>query len=111
MDIGTSLAEPFSGTWIPTTFSTSFDTIPVGLMQAVTNNGGQDVQIDEIQNMTLSGMEYRSCELDNDDDCDTHNPDTLRWIAIEEGVFANEYILDKTHYRWYDNNASLTPTV
>lgn len=109
MDIWTSSAEPFSWTWVPTTFSTTFDTIPVGLMQAVTNNGGQDVQIDEIQNVTLTWMEYRSCELDNDDDCDTHNPDTLRWLAIEEWVFAPEYVLDKTHYGWYENNSLITP--
>jgi hypothetical protein len=29
-------------------------------------------------------MDIRACELDNDDDCDTHNPDTLVWLAIEE---------------------------
>lgn len=54
-------------------------------------------------------MQYRSCELDNDDDCDTHNSDTLRWMAIEEGVFADKYVLDKTHYRWYENNNANTP--
>lgn len=109
MDIGTGAAEPFSWTWLSAIFSTSFDTIPVWLSQAVTNNGGQDAQIDEVQNVTLTGMEYRSCELDNDDDCDTHNSDTLRWIAIEEWVFAAEYFLDKTHYRWYENNGVNTP--
>jgi hypothetical protein len=29
-------------------------------------------------------MEFRSCELDNDDDCDTHAIDDIRWMAIEE---------------------------
>jgi len=56
-------------------------------------------------------MQFRSCELDNDDDCDTHNSDTLRWIAIEEWIFANEYFLDKTHYRWYENNWINTPAI
>ena len=56
-------------------------------------------------------MEFRSCELDNDDDCDTHNIGDIRWMAIEEGIFANEYFLDETHYRWYENNNSLTPIV
>gem|GEM_PF-3747412 len=32
-------------------------------------------------------MQFRSCELDNDDDCDTHAIDTVRWFAIEQGVF------------------------
>jgi len=56
-------------------------------------------------------MEIRSCELDNDDDCDTHNSDTLVWLAIEEWIFASEYLLDKTHYRWYENNGVNTPSV
>ena len=42
------------------------------------------MQIDEVQNVTPTSMEIRSCELDNDDDCDTHNSDTLVWLAIEE---------------------------
>lgn len=42
------------------------------------------MQIDEIQNVSLTGMEFRACELDNDDDCDTHAIDTIRWLAIEE---------------------------
>lgn len=85
--------------------------MPVAISQTVTNNGGQDAQIDEIQNVTTSGMEFRACELDNDDDCDTHAVDTIRWLAIEEGVFAAEFELDKTHFRWYENNAAITPTV
>lgn len=111
MDIGALPAEPFSGTWVSAAFSTSFSSIPIGLIQAVTNNWWQDVQIDEVQNVTLSGMEIRSCELDNDDDCDTHNSDTLVWLAIEEWIFASEYLLDKTHYRWYENNGANTPIV
>lgn len=55
-------------------------------------------------------MDFRACELDNDDDCDTHAIDTIRWLAIEEGIFAEEYILDETHFRWYENNNQITPT-
>lgn len=54
-------------------------------------------------------MEFRACELDNDDDCDTHAVDTVRWLALESGVFASEYFLDETHYRWYENNGNITP--
>lgn len=56
-------------------------------------------------------MDFRACELDDDDDCDGHAIDTIRWLAIEEGIFAAEYILDKTHYRWYENNGANTPSV
>lgn len=84
MEIGSGVSTTPSNIWSSAIFSTSFDTIPVGISQTVTNNGGQDVQIDEIQNVTLTGMEFRSCELDNDDDCDTHAIDDIRWMAIEE---------------------------
>jgi len=109
MDIGTGVSTTPSNLWETATFSTTFDSVPVAISQTVTNNGWQDVQIDEIQNVSISGMEFRSCELDNDDDCDTHAIDTIRWLAIEEGVFAAEYFLDETHYRWYENNGANTP--
>lgn len=111
MDIGSGLSEGNSWIWSSATFSTNFDTIPVAISQTVTNLWGQDVQIDEIQNVTTTGMQFRSCEIDTDDDCDTHAIDTIRWLAIEEGVFANEYFLDKTHYRWYENNGANTPVI
>ena len=109
MDIGSWVSTTPSNLWSTASFSTSFDTIPVGISQTVTNLWGQDVQIDEIQDITTTWMDFRSCELDNDDDCDSHAIDTIRWFAIEEWVFAAEYILDKTHYRWYENNWVNTP--
>lgn len=109
MDIGTWVSTTPSNIWSTATFTTSFDTVPIAISQTVTNNWGQDVQIDEIQNVTTLGMEFRACELDNDDDCDTHAIDTIHWLAIEEGVFAAEYFLDETHYRWYENNGLITP--
>lgn len=110
MDIGSGVSTSPSNIWSSTTFTTSFTDIPVGISQTVTNNGGQDVQIDELQSITTSGMEFRACELDTDDNCDTHAIDTIRWIAIEEGVFATEYFLDETTYRWYENIDNITPT-
>jgi len=67
--------------------------------------------IDEIRSVSPSGMQYRSCELDNNDDCDGHNTDIVRWLAVETGLFAQEYSLDETHYRWYENENNLTPSV
>lgn len=110
MDIGTGVSTSPSNIWSSASFSTSFSTTPVGISQTVTNNGWQDVQIDEIQNVSLTGMEFRACELDNDDDCDGHAIDDIRWIALEEWIFAAEYVLDKTHFRWYENNWLGTPS-
>lgn len=110
MDIGSWVSTTPSNIWSVASFSPSFETIPVGISQTVTNLWGQDAQIDEIQNVSVSGMEFRSCELDNDDDCDTHAIDTIRWMAIEEWTFAPDYLLDETHYRWYENNGALTPS-
>lgn len=84
MDIGTGNSTTPSNVWSTASFSTSFSDAPVGISQTVTNNGGQDVQIDEIQSVTTTSMQFRSCELDNDDDCDTHAIDDIRWLAIEE---------------------------
>lgn len=109
MDIGTGNSTTPSNVWSTASFSTSFSDAPVGISQTVTNNGGQDVQIDEIQLVTTTSMQFRSCELDNDDDCDTHAIDDIRWLAIEEWIFADEFLLDKTHYRWYENNNANTP--
>lgn len=109
MDIGSGASNATSSIWTSASFSTSFDTIPIAVSQTITNNGWQDVQVDEIQNITLTGMDYRACELDDDDDCDGHNSDTLVWLALEEWVFASEYYLNETYYRWYENNGLITP--
>jgi len=109
MSIWTWDSNAVSNIWSAAGFSTVFDVAPVWLSQTVTNLWGQDVQIDEIRSVTTTGMEFRACELDNDDDCDGHAVDTIRWLAIEEWIFASEFLLDVTNYRWYENNSSLTP--
>lgn len=111
MDIGTWVSRSPSNLWSTANFTTSFDANPIGISQTVTNLWGQDAQIDEIQSISTTWMEFRSCEIDNDNLCDTHAIDTIRWLAIEEWVFATEYFLDETHYRWYENNNLITPTV
>lgn len=72
------------------------------------------MQIDEVQLVSPTGMQFRSCELDNDDDCDAHAIDTVRWMAVQEGVFSPiitaTYSFDVTNYRWYDNADSVTPS-
>lgn len=102
-----------SNIWVPVVFTETYSSPPVAISQAVTNNWWQDVQIDEIKSVTNLGMDYRSCELDNDDDCDTHNTDTVRWLAIEEWTFIDaiwkDNYLDQTNYRWYQNSDSLSP--
>lgn len=54
-------------------------------------------------------MQFRSCELDNNNACDSHNADLLQWLAIETGIFGRRYYLDETHYRWYENRDNITP--
>jgi len=114
-DIGTGLSNAVSNIWTSVVFWTAFTTTPSVISQTVTNLWGQDAQIDEIQSVTTLGMDFRSCELDsNDDDCDGHAVDTVRWFAIEPGVFTQtatqSLYLDKTHYRWYENIDSITPS-
>jgi len=112
-DIGTWVSTSPSQNWTSVTFTTTFASVPVVISQSVTNAWGQDAQIDEIQSVTTTGMQFRSCELDNDDDCDTHAIDTVRWFAIEQGVFTQAvswtYYLDQTHFRWYGNNELIAP--
>lgn len=110
IDIWTSTSTTPSDIWTTVSFIESFLNPPVIITQTVTNNGWQDVQIDEVQNITTTGMQFRSCEIDSNDNCDTHAIDDVRWFAIQKGVFMKEYFIDETHYRWYENNSSLTPT-
>ena len=112
-ELGSGVSNATSNIWSSATFATAFTTIPAVITQTVTNNGGQDVQVDEAQLVTTTGMQFRSCEIDNDDDCDTHAVDTIRWLAIEQAVFGqvlgDSNALDQTHYRFYNNANSDTP--
>ena len=74
--------------WESVSFGTAFGSTPAVLAEIQTEGGGQDVEIDEVRNVTLSGMDVRTCELDGPNNCDTHAPDTMAWYASEQGAIS-----------------------
>jgi hypothetical protein len=100
-----------NSTWTAVTFSPSFASTPVLLAASQTDNGAQDVEIDEGRSVTTSGAEIRFCEIDISDTCDSHANDDIAWLAIESGEFEFITSLDQDGYRIYENTNAITPTV
>lgn len=99
-----------NGTWTAVSFSPSFASAPVLIVSSQEDTGGQDVEIDEGRNVTTTGADIRSCEIDTFDTCDSHNADDIAWFAIEPGEFSSDVYLDQDGYRFYQNIDSATPT-
>jgi hypothetical protein len=98
-----------STTWASIAFSPSFSSAPVLLAVSQTDNGGQDVEIDEARNVSSTGAQIRWCEIDTLDTCDTHNADDMAWLAIEAGIFDGDVYLDQDGFRFYENINNQTP--
>ncbi len=96
-------------TWTAVTFTPAFSSTPVLLVASQTDNGGQDVEIDEGRNVTTTGADIRYCEIDAADTCDTHAADTVAWLAIEPGLFMSNFSLDQDTYRFYAQADSVQP--
>jgi hypothetical protein len=56
------------------------------LVENITENGGQESQIDEARNVTTSDGEVRYCEIeDADSSCNGHTGENIAWSAITAG--------------------------
>ncbi len=100
-----------NSSWTPVAFGSPFAGNPVVIVSSQTDTGGQDVEIDEARSISTTGAEIRFCEIDTLDNCDSHNPDDVAWLAIEPGEFSQDLLLDQDNYRFYENTNGLTPSV
>jgi hypothetical protein len=108
-DSGSQSIQTASDTWQSISFALTFDAPPVMLMASQTDNGAQDVEIDEVRSVTTNGAEIHFCEIDTADTCDTHAADTAAWLAIEAAELAQSLQLDQDGYRVYAGRNNLTP--
>jgi len=96
-----------SGNWTSATFTSSFSNTPTVLVENVTDNGGQDLKIDEAKAPTSDGMDFRFCELNPTDTCDVHNNETSVWLALQNGTLGKGSTLNLTN-PWRLDSANLT---
>lgn len=71
--------------WTSISFSQTFSQAPVVLAMVQTENGNQEALYPEVQSVDTAGAQIRYCEADGGDDCDSHNTETVAWIAAEPG--------------------------
>jgi prepilin-type N-terminal cleavage/methylation domain-containing protein len=79
--------------WSSFTFSSPFLSIPIMIAENQTDNGAQNVEINELRNITNSGGQIRFCEVDfnsSTDGCDNHNSERQAWAAFTEGTLTIE---------------------
>lgn len=109
-DNGSGSIDTGSDTWATVTFAQTFSAIPILISASQTDNGGQDVEIDEAKDVTLTDAKVHFCEIDATNVCDTHAADTNAWLAIESGPLENALVLDQDGFRWYAGQSNVTPT-
>jgi len=109
-DNGSWSIDTGSDSWASVTFAQPFSAIPILISASQTDNGGQDVEIDEAKDVTLTGAKVHFCEIDTTNFCDTHAADTNAWLAIESGPLGNALVLDQDGFRWYAGQSDVTPT-
>jgi hypothetical protein len=68
-------------------FSDSFSQAPVPQVVGITENGGQELQVDQVSNIGTGSMTVGYCELESNDDCDGHTGETMGWFALEAGKY------------------------
>jgi len=75
-----------SSRWNREWFETDFQERPVVVASTVTENEDQELQIDEVRNVTRDSAEVRYCEIEGDpDSCDTHTDENVAWAAFQPG--------------------------
>ena len=99
-----------NGAWTGISFSETYSGPPVVLLASQTDTGAQDVEIEAVNNVTLTGADIRFCEIDASDTCDTHSSDTMVWHAMEAGVIDLVTELDQDGFRFYENTNAIQPT-
>jgi hypothetical protein len=85
-EVGTTGEVVADSNWNTQSYTTLDN--PVGLVTGLTENGGQEVQIDEVRDIQDSQMDVRYCEIESGDSCDTHTEENLGWMAVEPGEYA-----------------------
>jgi hypothetical protein len=58
------------------------------------DNGGQDPQYAWARNVTSTGMQFRYCEADAGNVCNTHLDELTYWFALEQGTISQLPVTD-----------------
>jgi serralysin len=71
--------------WTQITFGPSFSETPVVVASTQTDDGGQELQVDEARTVDTSGTSVRYCEIETGDSCDGHTSERVSYLAVEPG--------------------------
>lgn len=74
--------------WTFGSFGSSYVNPVVNVMQN-DDNGAQDPQYSWARNVGATSLEFRYCEQDGSDDCDSHNGEQVYWFAMEKGMISS----------------------
>lgn len=88
--------------WTAASFSPSY-TEPIVMVTQNDDNGGQDPQYAWAQSVATTGMEYRYCEEDAGNVCNTHTGELTNWFAMERQIAG----ANQLHFRWRDDTTAL----
>ncbi len=91
--------------WTAASFSPSY-TVPRVMVTQNDDDGGQDPEYAWAQNVTGSGMDFRYCEEDAGNLCNTHTSEKTYWFAVEEPIVAGS-ITDQLHFRWRNDTTDV----
>jgi hypothetical protein len=71
--------------FVEQTFSNTYQD-PAVVVSTVSEDGGQETQIDEAANLGPGSVDVRYCEIENGDVCNGHTSENVAWFVAEEGL-------------------------
>ncbi|GBE06374.1 hypothetical protein BMS3Abin10_02024 [bacterium BMS3Abin10] len=80
----TGFSDISNSSWTPAAFSPAYATPRVMVTQN-DNDGWQDPQYPWARDVTGLGMDFRYCEADGANYCDSHTNEKTYWFAVEDG--------------------------
>lgn len=85
-EIGSTGNSVSGSSWTPQSFSNTYSRPPVLIASTVSNDGGDELEIDEVRNVDSDGAEVRYCEQEGSNGCEGHTSEEVAWFAAPEGL-------------------------
>jgi hypothetical protein len=85
-EVGSTGNSVGNSAWTLQSFTNTYSERPVVIASTVTEDGVEELQIDEVRNVNTTHAEVRYCEAENGDGCNGHTSEEVAWFTTPEGL-------------------------
>jgi hypothetical protein len=80
-------ADINNSAWTNATFTNTYTDIPMVMVTQNDDDGGQDPQYPRARNVTTTTMQFRYCEQDDINVCNSHTSERVHWFALDAYIY------------------------